>query len=235
MSALDVSVQAQVINLLKDLQAKLDLTCVFISHDLGVVEHVSDRVAVMYLGQIVELASAEALYREPRHPYAAALLSAASVTDPDLARQRQRLTIEGDIPSPVDPPSGCRFHPRCPRAQDRCRVEAPVLVPAPGRRRALHRVPFPHRAPRSRRRAAAPSRRRANGGRAVLAGGRPPAAAGTPGRHRARSSPPSSSRPPMSCPRTRPRTRAPARGPAASRAAARGGWPGTGCATTPWR
>jgi peptide/nickel transport system ATP-binding protein len=130
-SALDVSVQAQVINLLKDLQAKLDLTCVFISHDLGVVEHVSDRVAVMYLGQIVELASAEALYREPRHPYAAALLSAASVTDPDLARQRQRLTIEGDIPSPVDPPSGCRFHPRCPRAQDLCRVEAPLLVPAP--------------------------------------------------------------------------------------------------------
>jgi len=130
-SALDVSVQAQVINLLKDLQAKLDLTCIFISHDLGVVEHVSDRVAVMYLGQIVELASAEALYREPRHPYAAALLSAASVTDPDLARKRQRLTIEGDIPSPVDPPSGCRFHPRCPRAQDRCRVEAPLLVPAP--------------------------------------------------------------------------------------------------------
>jgi peptide/nickel transport system ATP-binding protein len=130
-SALDVSVQAQVINLLEDLQAKLDLTCIFISHDLGVVEHVSDRVAVMYLGQIVELASAEALYREPRHPYAAALLSAASVTDPDLARQRQRLTIEGDIPSPVDPPSGCRFHPRCPRAQDLCRVEAPLLVPAP--------------------------------------------------------------------------------------------------------
>ena len=95
------------------------------------VEHVSDRVAVMYLGQIVELASAEALYREPRHPYAAALLSAASVTDPDLARQRQRLVIEGDIPSPVDPPSGCRFHPRCPRAQDLCRVEAPLLVPAP--------------------------------------------------------------------------------------------------------
>ncbi|HEY7015012.1 MAG TPA: dipeptide ABC transporter ATP-binding protein [Streptosporangiaceae bacterium] len=131
-SALDVSVQAQVINLLKDLQAKLNLTCIFISHDLGVVEHVSDRVAVMYLGKVVELASASALYREPRHPYAAALLSAASVTDPDLARQRRRLTIEGDIPSPIDPPHGCRFHPRCPRAQDRCRVEEPVLVPAPG-------------------------------------------------------------------------------------------------------
>ena len=131
-SALDVSVQAQVINLLKDLQAKLNLTCIFISHDLGVVEHVSDRVAVMYLGKVVELASADALYREPRHPYAAALLSAASITDPDLARQRRRLTIEGDIPSPVDPPHGCRFHPRCPRAQDRCRVEEPLLVPAPG-------------------------------------------------------------------------------------------------------
>ena len=146
-SALDVSVQAQVINLLEDLQAQLDLTCIFISHDLGVVEHVSDRVAVMYLGQIVELASADALYREPRHPYAAALLSAASVTDPDLARKRQRLTIEGDIPSPVDPPSGCRFHPRCPRAQDRCRVEEPLLVPAPldpGHFTACH---FPIEAP----------------------------------------------------------------------------------------
>jgi peptide/nickel transport system ATP-binding protein len=146
-SALDVSVQAQVINLLKDLQAQLDLTCIFISHDLGVVEHVSDRVAVMYLGQIVELASAEALYREPRHPYAAALLSAASVTDPDLARQRQRLTIEGDIPSPVDPPPGCRFHPRCPRAQDRCRVEAPLLVPSPGDPGHFTACHFPIEAP----------------------------------------------------------------------------------------
>jgi oligopeptide/dipeptide ABC transporter ATP-binding protein len=96
-SALDVSVQAQVINLLQDLRAQLSLTCVFISHDLGVVEHVSDRVAVMYAGKIVELATADALYREPRHPYAAALLSAAPVTDPDLARQRRRMTIEGDI------------------------------------------------------------------------------------------------------------------------------------------
>jgi peptide/nickel transport system ATP-binding protein len=130
-SALDVSVQAQVINLLKDLQDELHLTCIFISHDLGVVEHVSDRVAVMYLGQVVELASADALYRQTRHPYAAALLSAASVPDPDRAREQRRLTIQGDIPSPIDPPSGCRFHPRCPRAQDRCSVEAPMLTPAP--------------------------------------------------------------------------------------------------------
>jgi peptide/nickel transport system ATP-binding protein len=140
-SALDVSVQAQVINLLQDLRAQLSLTCVFISHDLGVVEHVSDRVAVMYAGKIVELATADALYREPRHPYAAALLSAAPVTDPDLARQRRRMTIEGDIPSPIDPPAGCRFHPRCPLAQDRCRVEEPVLEPSasdPGHFTACH-------------------------------------------------------------------------------------------------
>jgi peptide/nickel transport system ATP-binding protein len=146
-SALDVSVQAQVINLLKDLQAQLDLTCIFISHDLGVVEHVSDRVAVMYLGKVVELAPADALYREPRHPYAAALLSAASVTDPDLARQRRRLTIEGDIPSPVDPPSGCRFHPRCPRAQDLCRVTEPPLESAPGDQAHLTACHFPIETP----------------------------------------------------------------------------------------
>jgi peptide/nickel transport system ATP-binding protein len=140
-SALDVSVQAQVINLLQDLRAQLNLTCVFISHDLGVVEHVSDRVAVMYAGKIVELATADALYREPRHPYAAALLSAAPVTDPDLARQRRRMTIDGDIPSPIEPPAGCRFHPRCPLAQDRCRVEEPVLEPSasdPGHVTACH-------------------------------------------------------------------------------------------------
>jgi peptide/nickel transport system ATP-binding protein len=146
-SALDVSVQAQVINLLKDLQAQLDLTCIFISHDLGVVEHVSDRVAVMYLGKVVELAPADALYREPRHPYAAALLSAASVTDPDLARQRRRLTIEGDIPSPVDPPTGCRFHPRCPRAQDLCRVTEPQLVSAAGDEAHLTACHFPIETP----------------------------------------------------------------------------------------
>ena len=146
-SALDVSVQAQVINLLKDLQEQLDLTCVFISHDLGVVEHVSDRVAVMYLGKIVELAPADALYREPRHPYAAALLSAASVTDPDLARERRRMVIEGDIPSPVDPPAGCRFHPRCPRAQDLCRTTEPLLVTAPGDQAHLTACHFPIETP----------------------------------------------------------------------------------------
>jgi oligopeptide/dipeptide ABC transporter ATP-binding protein len=110
-------------------------------------EHVSDRVAVMYLGKVVELAPADALYREPRHPYAAALLSAASVTDPDLARQRRRLTNEGDIPSPVDPPAGCRFHPRCPRAQDLCRVTEPPLEPAPGDQAHLTACHFPIEAP----------------------------------------------------------------------------------------
>jgi peptide/nickel transport system permease protein len=142
-SALDVSVQAQVINLLQDLRAQLNLTCVFISHDLGVVEYVSDRVAVMYAGKIVEIASADALYREPRHPYAAALLSAAPVTDPDLARQRRRMTIEGDIPSPIEPPPGCRFHPRCPLAQDRCRVEEPVLEPSASDHNHLTACHFP--------------------------------------------------------------------------------------------
>jgi peptide/nickel transport system ATP-binding protein len=128
-SALDVSVQAQVINLLQELKDELGLTCVFISHDLSVVEHVSDRVAVMYLGQIAELSAASELYRRPRHPYAAALLSAASVPDPERARARRRIIVSGDVPSPVNPPDGCRFHPRCPNCRERCTTEHPELTP----------------------------------------------------------------------------------------------------------
>jgi oligopeptide/dipeptide ABC transporter ATP-binding protein len=126
-SALDVSIQAQIINLLEDLQDELKLTYIFIAHDLNVVRHVSDRVAVMYLGHIVEVARSEDLYTLPRHPYSAALLSASSVADPDEAEQKQRIILRGDVPSPVNPPTGCPFHPRCPKAQDRCVVEPPPL------------------------------------------------------------------------------------------------------------
>jgi oligopeptide/dipeptide ABC transporter ATP-binding protein len=132
-SALDVSIQAQIINLLEELQAELNLTIVFIAHDLSVVRHVCDRIAVMYLGKIVELADADALFEHPRHPYTGALLSAVPVPDPRLAREKQRQVLGGDVPSPTNPPQACRFHTRCPKARDGvCNVEEPLLEPKDG-------------------------------------------------------------------------------------------------------
>ena len=131
-SALDVSIQAQIINLLADLQSELGLTYVFIAHDLSVVRHVSNRVAVMYLGKVAETAPVEDLWAHPRHPYTDALLSAVPVPDPDKSGQRQQIILAGDVPSPISPPSGCRFHPRCPKAAPHCVQEDPALEPRLG-------------------------------------------------------------------------------------------------------
>jgi oligopeptide transport system ATP-binding protein len=127
-SALDVSIRAQVINLLDDLQDSLGLTYIFIAHDLGVVRHVSDRIAVMYLGKIIEVSPAEELYLRPVHPYTEALLSAVPIPDPKVAAERAQVVLEGDVPSPIEPPSGCRFHPRCKYATEICSVQEPPLV-----------------------------------------------------------------------------------------------------------
>ena len=136
-SALDVSIQAQILNLLQDLQAKLGLTYLFIAHDLSVVEHIADRVAVMYVGKIIELADTESLYLNPKHPYTEALLSAVPKPDPRL--EEKQIILSGEVANPADPPAGCLFHPRCQYAQDRCREEAPPLEEiAPGHFAACH-------------------------------------------------------------------------------------------------
>jgi peptide/nickel transport system ATP-binding protein len=141
-SALDVSVQAQIVNLLADLQDRLKLTYVFVAHDLSVVRQVSTRIAVMYLGSIVELGAADQVFSRPAHPYTKALISAVPKPVTTGGVTRQRIILTGDVPSPVNPPSGCRFHPRCPVAQDRCRSEVPALATAPDGRSVACHFPF---------------------------------------------------------------------------------------------
>jgi len=138
-SALDVSIQAQVINLMQDLQKEFGLTYLFISHNLAVIRHIADRVAVMYLGKIVELTDKHSLYADPKHPYTQALLSAIPIANPD--RKRQRVVLTGDVPSPINPPAGCRFHTRCPYAEARCRsIEPPLIDVGGGHQVACHLV-----------------------------------------------------------------------------------------------
>ncbi len=141
-SALDVSIQAQVVNLLDDLQDQLGLSYIFVAHDLSVVRHVSDRIAVMYLGKVVELSAAEVLYTRPIHPYTVSLLAAIPIPDPELSRSRSRHVVRGELPSPIEPPPGCRFHTRCPGATDICRLVEPPLAVYPGGHQAACHHPL---------------------------------------------------------------------------------------------
>ena len=140
-SALDVSIQSQIVNMLEDMQEQMGLTYLFIAHDLSVVRHISDRIGVMYLGNMVELGNSKELYDNPLHPYTKTLLSAVPVPDPKISRARQRIVLEGDVPSPINPPSGCRFHTRCPYAQEICNSRMPEFIEyRPGHFAACHRI-----------------------------------------------------------------------------------------------